>query len=72
MGHTCRNSSSEGLAQDLGSHDPEPDFDQVEPGPVVGGEVYDDPLVLSAQPLHSLRLVAQVVFGGTRDPARSR
>ena len=60
---------SEGFAQNLASHDPKPVLDPVEPEPMVGGEVDDDPLVLSAQPLHSLRLGVQIAFGWARDSA---
>ena len=53
---------AERFGEHLAPHDAEPDFDQVEPGAVERGEVDDDSLVISLQPLSPLRLGAQLFF----------
>lgn len=39
----------------LGSNDPEPEFDLIEPGSVVGGEVEDNPFFVRLKPLPTFR-----------------
>ena len=60
---------TEGFSEYFASHDAKPNFDLVEPGAVEGGEVDNDPIVISLQPLHAFNLGIQLLFRRAPNPA---